>query len=315
MTKDADPRKVQEILHITLEGDGIRAGTINALALGEALVGITELTRELGKIGEYREHGAPEVRVVATAEGSFLLELTLETLGQWWAATRGVLTGPDATAIANLAGFVALLGEVIATLKRKGRRQVTDIKVTSDGQVDLELDGSEVISVDPEVASAVQSPKVQKAAKELLAPLAHPGITSMTINARTAHVVISDKEAAAIPEPASHPLEEKVTTFEAWVRFDRPDFGGDRWGVETPTETFRAVIEDADFLSQVDKGSVTLSKYSEFRVTVRVEPYITGGGQNRRKRYITKVRERRGGADDEHPSPLFDETEEPQVQH
>ena len=137
MTKDEDPRKVQESLSITLEGDGIKAGTINALALGEALVGVTDLARELGKIGEYREHGAPEVRVVATAEGSFVLELTLETLGQWWAATRGVLTGPDATAIANLAGFVALLGEVVATLKRKGRRQVTDTKVTPDGQVEV----------------------------------------------------------------------------------------------------------------------------------------------------------------------------------
>ena len=177
MTKDEDPRRVQESLCITLEGEGIKAGTINALALGEALVGVTDLARELGKIGEYREHGGPEVRVVSTAEGSFVLELTLETLGQWWAATRGVLTGPDATAIANLAGFVALLGEVVATLKRKGRRQVTDTKVTPDGQVDLELDGSEVITVDPDVANAVQSPRVQKATKELLAPLAHPGIT------------------------------------------------------------------------------------------------------------------------------------------
>ncbi len=292
IARSNDPRKVDEPIQIRLEGDGVEAGSINAMALGEALVGITELTRELARTGEYKNHGAPEVRVVGTAEGSFILELSLETLGQWWAAAREVLAGDDATALANLAAFTALLGSVIDVL---------------DGDVDLELDGGEVITVDPEVAVAVQSPRVQRAARATLAPLAHRGVESMTISAETVNITINQVEAAAIPEPESQPIEDKKSTFEAWARFERPDFGGDRWGVKTLTEEFQAVIEDQDFLTQVDNGSVTLGKYSEFRVAVRVEPYLTSGGQTRRRRYITKVTERRDGANDQHPSPESDD--------
>lgn len=302
-----DPRIVRETVTIRMEGNRARDGMVSATVLGEALIGLTSLVDELGKVGEWRDHGAPDLIVTGTSEGSFLLEIDFQALGEWWAATREILNSPDAQAIVNLLAFTGFFGTVINVLRRKGRRTITETRVVDDHQVELELDGQDVITVDPDVAQAVSSPKVQWAAKAALAPLNHQGIDSMTINASTINITVLAKEAAAIPEPEAKQLDDKVFTFEEWVRFNRPDFGGSRWGVETHGGGFVAEIEDAEFISLVDQGSVTLGKYSEFRVCVRVEPYRTAGGQVRNKRYITKILDRRDGANDDDAASLFDD--------
>lgn len=296
MEQRSTQRVTKETVTLRFEGDSVEDGTISARAMAVALGGVADLVQALGSIGEYQEHPTPEARVVATEEGSFLLELDIVALGEWWASAREALVGDDLTALVNLGSFVTMAGGAIALLKKIGQSKVKAVEPTSDGMVEVKTDDGVVEVVTPEVAQAVTAPRVQAAAKRVVEPLTFTGIQQLTINADTVNVVVSSAEAAKLPEPAAEEdPARKVEFFDAWATFNRPDFGGTKWGVTTTRASFQAIIEDQEFLARVDDGSVSLNKYAEFRITVRMDPYITKGGQRRFHRAVTKVHEQRGG--------------------
>jgi len=66
--------------------------------------------------------------------------------------------------------------------------------------------------------------------------------------------------------------------------------------MESTRGSREVIIRDEDFLRRVAQGTVSLNKYSEFRVEVREEPYVTQKGQTRFHRYVTKVLNEREGA-------------------
>lgn len=302
-------RVAREGLTLRFEGDSVVDGTISARAMAVALEGVADLVQAVSKVGEFKEHAAPEARVVATEEGSFLLEIDIVAVGEWWAAIRSAMAGEDATAVANVAAFTAVAAGAMKWFKERGSQKIATVQATDEGLAEVTLEDGQTDVVEPEVAEAITSPRVQAAAKRVVEPLSFVGINGLTINAETVNVTIQSGEAERFPAPAAEEdPTRKVETFDVWATFNRPDFGGDKWGVATTRDSFQAVILDDVFLARVDDGSVSLSKYDEFRITVRKDPYITKGGQRRYRRYVTKVHDQRGGH--EHPEGLPIETGE-----
>lgn len=299
----------QERLTLRFDGKGVVDGTINARAMGQALQGMADLVQAIAKTGEFDDHATPELRVVATEEGSFELELLIQALGEWWAMARPLLTSPDAEAAVNLATFAGIAAGVFKWARDKGGRRVTEKRVTGDGNVEAVLDDGTTMTASPEVVEAAEMPRVQQAVKEVTAPLHYLGIQTLNVETVNINVTINSEEARKIPDPEPEPdPTRKTKTYDTWATFQRPDFGGVKWGVAIPGDTFQATIEDQAFLSRVEAGIVSLSAYDEFRVSVREEPYITRGGQRRKRRYIDRVLDhRQPERDDSEPGLPFAE--------
>ena len=239
------------------------------------------------------------------------LGLLLQALGEWWAAARPVLTSPDAAAAGNLVTFATVVGGVLKFFRDKGGRKIKDRTFNDQGQVESHLDDGSTLVSNVEVAEAADHPRVQGAVKEVIAPLAYLGIDTVSIETVNLTVNINSEEARRIPDPEPEADPTRTTVrYEAWASFNRPHFGGTKWGVLLPGKSFQAFIEDGTFLAEVEAGNVSLNAYDEFRVVVREEPYVTAGGQRRIHRYVERVLERREperGSDAERTLPEEDE--------
>ncbi|MFT3877167.1 MAG: hypothetical protein QM708_12200 [Propioniciclava sp.] len=287
-------RTSQERITLRFDGDNVIDGTINARAMGQALQGAANLVQAVANTSTFDDHSAPEVRVAATEEGSFEIELIIQALGEWWAMSREVLVSDDAQAASALAGFVSVAVGAMKWARDKAGRRIKTKSINANGDVEAHLDDGTTLVAPPEVAEAAEEPKVQRAIKEVTAPLSYMGIQTLNIESMTVNISVSSDEARKIPDPEPEPdLTRKTEVYETWVTFDRPHFGGDRWGVVMASKKFRATIEDAEFLTRADHGNVSLGAYDEFKVRVREEPYLTGGGRRQNRRYIEQVYEHR----------------------
>lgn len=280
---------------LRFDGENVIDGTISARAIGQALQGVADLVQAVAGTSSFDDHAAPEVRISATEEGSFELQLLIQALGEWWASARPALIGDDAQAAANLLAFVGTTFGAVKWMRDKAGRRVKEKTINDRGEVEAHLDDGATLVASSEIVEAAETPRVQKAVKEVTAPLSYLGIQMLNIESMTINVTVSSDEARKIPEPEPEPdPTRKTATYETWTTFDKPHFSGSKWGVTTPSKPFQAEIEDTEFLSQVESGNVSLRAYDEFRVRVREEPYITGGGQHRHHRYIEQVLEHRG---------------------
>lgn len=287
-------RTSQERITLRFDGASIVDGTISARAMGQALQGAANLVQAVANTSAFDDHSAPEVRVVATEEGSFEIELIIQALGEWWAMSREVLASDDATAVTSLASFVGIAVGAMKWARDKAGRRIKEKTVNADGEVEAHLDDGTVLVAPPEVAEAAEEPRVQRAIKEVTAPLSYLGIQTLNVESMTVNITVNSDEARKIPDPEPEPdPTRKTEVYETWVTFNRPHFGGDRWGVVAASKKFQATIEDAEFLARADHGNVSLGAYDEFKVRVREDPYLTGGGQRRYRRYIEKVYEHR----------------------
>lgn len=283
-------RRAEELLTLHFSEGTANGGRVAARSAAATLRAADDLVNALSRYGQYADHAAPKLQLQATAEGSLELQLVLEAFGEFWSASTGFIMSSDVQAPLSLAGFAALVGGVVKWLKEKGRKREISEEVDGDGQVVTELEDGETLVGSPEVVEAAKLPRVQSAAKDFIAAGTMNG-TKMTIHAHTVNfnTVVHPGDADQIPDPAENAPEAKVREYDASATFERPDFGGDIWKVRTTRDVHMMRIEDEDFLRRIDQGSVTLGKYSEFRVHIIEEPRITRTGQTRYDRRVTKI--------------------------
>lgn len=291
-------RTTREIINFRFAGDGIVDGEIDAKTLASTLGAAVDLVQAVREVDYFNGHAAPELKVVATAEGSFELVAVLEALGEWWASVRPILICEDSAALVNLGFYVTVVMGALKFLKKRGRRRIKVVRAAVEGDAEVELEDGDVLRAPSEVVAAAENPHVQSAAKSLVSSAFPRGVQSMTIEARTVnvHFHIDSSQAENFPDPSDSVPTAAGETYVAWATFTRPDFGGSKWRMESTKGARQVIIQDEEFLGRVARGDVSLNKYSEFRVEVREEPYVTQSGQTRFRRLVTKVLESREGA-------------------
>lgn len=264
-----DGVKTRERLVVRLEGEALAAGEVDARQLASVLEATAGLCSAVAGTGEYAEHAAPVLLVEAAETGSFELHLILEVVGEWWAASRAVLLSEDAQAVANLLCFAGVGAAAIKALKRMGKRRVVEHHALPDGQVAIELEDGERVETSPEAAAAMDDPRVVDAVRTFVGSANSKGVERVDLQVPNLGEVASVRadEVEGFPEPCEAKVDLASDTHTVTAAFDRPDFGGDTWGVTTTRGKYRMTIADADFLQRVDSGAVSISKYSEFRVT------------------------------------------------
>lgn len=271
-------------------GPDVDDGSMDIADLAPALLAASRLITSANRVlnGDRAE---VRIRVAAHKAGSF--EIDLQVVSSIWEQTKALLGHEDIQAAKELlewvglaalgaggvaAGGVGLLkllrwlgGRPIRRLARRGELVV--IIVQTEG-------GEETIEVSEPVARLATDDAVRRAVTDLTAPLSKEGITALEVRqGREVVERVTQAEARAFGEPptADRPLVADIReqSFEIVSLAFKEE---NKWRLSDGNSTISVLIEDRDFLEQVNRSAISFSKHDVLRCRVRFEQVQTASG-------------------------------------
>lgn len=287
------------LVQLRFSDEAGRVHDLNAAEMAETLQGLVEFTSQMAKAGLFGDGPPPELRVRPPQEGSFILEAVLQWAGE----------NPEGTVGYALAAGGALAQGINMGLKRLRGEEPKDFELLDNGDVKVIWPNDRVNQVPAKVWDQLQATKkpTRKALRKLMAPLSDDAdsleVRDGTVDETTDDILRSEPEVVAsrsdyrtaVVEPDD--TSENVSTFEAEAQLTSIDFRpGEKWRIKTLDGTRQAMMEDEEFLRQVDKG-MALHKNDIFDVTIR-EVSTNKNGRTTRDWSLIKVNRKRRGEDD-----------------
>jgi hypothetical protein len=258
---------------------------LSAAELAEVLSGLVELTTDFAKAGLFGDGPPPEVRVLPTRQGSFVVQAILKWMTE----------NPEGTFSIG-GGSGAALVQAIRAATKSMRADVEDFEYLDNGNVKVKWQDSTVDDVPEPVWQELSKRKKRRksALRKLMAPLGD--------DADSLHVSSPDDEAPesvasfvanredygiAAHEEVEESEESDIFTTEAEVRaIDFAD--GGPWRVKTPQHGERsATVEDEQFLRRINEG-LALRKTDIFNLRIR-EDSVTRNDRTTRTWVVLKV--------------------------
>lgn len=257
---------------------------------------VHEAVREAGYEGELR------VRVRPFREGSFITEFLIE------GGAVDLLSGKEATAIANALGILGFCGVSAASLPRivrAVRGHVERFRQSGDGAYEYGS-GQETVIVDETAHRIIQSPKVASLYREVaVGPIGDFGGGVREVRAYTrdrgaaddgaSHGSVftrSDRESFAQYEKSAEISDESAceeTTTAAhgiWLRPVSGSYGGARrgytfcFGQGDETQVYKGVaIDDECFREKLESGSIRFTAGDFLRVDLEITQRVTRSGK------------------------------------
>lgn len=167
---------------LQFKGDAVDAGAMNVRQLAPVLIAAADVIRDAHFLLDMPGQ-SPQVKLRATASGSFIVQLLVTNSDALGLQTTSLLTSPSVTAAANLS---ALVGAVIATIgyvKKLGGRMVTQTRQIASDQVRVELADGSSIEVPGDLVLLLTDPGYRRSLRGMVEPLAgNRGVDSLTVS-------------------------------------------------------------------------------------------------------------------------------------
>lgn len=294
-------------VHFSIKYDGpaLASHQMDVRELAPALIALSTLLEEANKAA-FPESSPVRVNVQGNFRGgSFGVDLiAIQSIKD---QILSILTGPGATAAANLSGILAGLGMLgaaggglIGLIKWLRGRKPTSIRLQGDTTVFelIENESIETFEVDLVAGRLYKSRIVRQSLARVVKPLEQDGIDVFACgnNGTTEAVVTKDEvayfeQAAGDADVVSDSVSEKVLLqVESAVFKD-----GNKWRFHDGANAFFAEITDPDFLQRIESGEERFGKGDVVIVDLRRVQTI---GDNGLKLEYTVVRVR------DHQAPL-----------
>lgn len=140
--------------------------------------------------------------------------------------------------------------------------------------------GEETIEVSEPVAKLATDEAVRRSLTDLTAPLSKEGITALEVREGERvieRVTKAESEAFAEAPTADRPLvaDTREQSFEIVSLAFREE---NKWRLSDGNSTISVMIEDRDFLEQVNRSAISFSKHDVLRCRVRFEQVQTVSG-------------------------------------
>jgi hypothetical protein len=255
---------------VVYDGPALTDGSMLVRDLAPALLALGDLVAE-ASVTVYPGRTPAALSIKATEEGSFLVRLILEAKDQ----LVDFFSGDPVTALINLQELlfgtvsISLLGLIKQIRGRKVVRQEPEVE---SGHVRLTLaDGTVIEGVPAAVLELYRNLEVQRHAREVVAPLRREGVEVIQFRIeQQVTVEITAAEVESFEPPAIEPvaLTDETTTLVvsiASVAFVE----GNKWRLDDGSQTFWAVMDDAEFLDRVEHGE-SFRKGDMLRCRIRV---------------------------------------------
>jgi hypothetical protein len=287
------------LVQLRFSDEGGQIHDLNAAEMAETLQGLVEFTSQMAKAGLFGDGPSPELRVRPPQEGSVILEAVLQWVGE----------NPEGAVGSAMAAGGALAQGINMGLKRLRGEEPSDFERLDNGDIKVTWPNDRVDQVPEKVWDQLRATKkpTRKALRKLMAPLSDDAdsleVRDGTANETTEDILRSEPEVvasrddyrAAVVEVDD--ISENTSTFEAEMQLTSIDFRrGEKWRIKTLDGERQAMMEDEEFLLQLDRG-MALHKNDIFDVTIR-EVSTTKNGRTSRDWSLIKVKRKRRGVDD-----------------
>jgi hypothetical protein len=268
--------------HVVFDGPALVEHRMDVRDLAPALIAMADLFSAANK--EINgEASSICVHVNASFKaGSFGIDLVATQ--HLLAHIRDILSGLGANAICNgytimtMVGFIGGGGLIDLLRRLKGRRPV---KVQRNGRLTtVHFSEAESIEIDSRIMKLYYNSIVRTSLEKVVSPLEREGITDFAI-------VVDDKVtlsfhddelgllSAATLETAAEIVSD--TTSHKMLQIESLTFkDGNKWRVHDGVATFRASIEDKEFLRKIDAGE-RFGKGDVLMVNLRQVQSVDGG--------------------------------------
>lgn len=267
----------EEHFVLRYDGEAIIDGRIEARDLGLSLVGMADLLHVAqSKDDQLATEDLVSLKVQATEEGSFEIDLILSAMGSVWDVIRNTLTTDDVGAVANLAALLELSRQTISQIKTHGGKTVKEYSEADEDTVLVSFTDGTQAAMGRDTFLIWNDRKARKSAYELVKPLERDGVDTLEIKDDAngepkVTVTKADLDSFShIPELPNVPLEDEKA--DVYVTLVNVGLGGGKgWRFDDGEREFRAEIEDAEFLEAVLGGQLNFAAGDEARVFLRHE--------------------------------------------
>ena len=289
-----------EKLTLIFDGAGVENGEIDVQDLAPALLALGDLIQSANSVIN-GNRAKISVRVQATAEGSFEVDLTL--LQSLLETTKSVfdyaLAHKDGITAANeladlifkvVGGTATVGGGLFALLKVLKGKKPDRIEENPDQNVTIHI-GDTYFITDNKTIQLAENLEVREHARKSLASLSKDGIDTISVRRSgkdTLNVNKSELGYFDVPD-TSEKIEEEERTMT--LQIISLSFKEDnKWKVTDGLEPFSVTIEDTDFLNKIAKNEISFSKHDYLVCDVRERQFQTNKGL-RKERAIIRVTE------------------------
>lgn len=285
----------QTELSVIYGGEAVKEHQIEVEVLAPALLGLANAVKEANRIADPDRRDV-SVMINASRPGSFAVDLALQvplTQGLFDGVVS-LLNGNGVTATLNLRDLVALVfAAVLGARKIKGRivhRRTRNV----DGTITLTLSDGETLTLEEPVVRLLANRQFMSYLRMAFAPATKKGIDTVTISAADGTTsTVNSSEAALIGPVDQAPVQLTETTREVVVQPKTAVFEGDYvWRFTTDgSDSFTAKIEDPDFTSRLNDGTIRMGRHDELKVELHEVQERDPKGDLRMTRTIPKVME------------------------
>jgi len=269
-----------DVFRVTYRGEALDAGTMDVRDLAPALLSISALFQETGRL-VYGDKADIRVHLKAVETGSFVVDLAV--VESFLQQARDLLSGDAVQAalalkeiiVCGAAGGMGLFGMVKWL---KGRKPQL-VEPVDENTVRI-TEGNRTVEVPAKLLEAYLSIAVRQALAEVVRPLEQDGVASIEFRSdaeRTERIDRSDAQYFAEPQIGDElVLEQSIKAAYSIVDLSFRERG--KWRVNDGQSTFYVRIEDEEFLQMVDRDAVAFRKSDVLICDVRVRSLRSSSG-------------------------------------
>lgn len=254
---------------VSYDGPALATAEMAVRDLAPALLALGELFHDASRVA-YPDRSPVALKIRATSEGSFLVDLILEA-EHGWENFRDFFSGDTASALANLIEIVAGAGGLFALIRTLGRRKVKAHKRGPEPTtVVLELEDGTAITIHAQAYELYLNVSARQHARDVVEPLRRDGVDVLEFRRdkeTTLQVTQGDVDSFEVPDTAEALLEDERELIVAIAAVTFVE--GNKWRLSDGNSTFFATIEDREFLDRVEQGE-PFRKGDMLRVVMRI---------------------------------------------
>jgi hypothetical protein len=255
---------------VVYDGPALDDGRMPVRDLAPALLALGDLFVDASGVVHPRQPPVA-LKIKATAEGSFVIDLLLEAPGVWDNFVN-LFSSDGASALVNFRDAVLGTAGLFWLVKQVAGRAIKSKEDSPEpGHIRITLNDGTTLDVPADVLLLFESLPVRGKAREVVQPLTRDGIDRVSFRSdreKTVEIEKQDLSAYAIPEVEEVPVLERET--EIVVSIVGPVFLDDnKWRLTDGEQTFYAKIDDRQFLNDIDRGVESFRKGDMLQCRVR----------------------------------------------
>lgn len=281
---------------LTYDGEALQNHEIEPSQLSSSILALETILKEANAVLNLGHNTSVKIKVKGSFEsGSFGINWIIDI--NW---LTDIFSSKEVTAVVNATTiFTMIFGStttsVVFLLKFLRGQRPDSVIINNDKTITIEKD-KKYLTIEAKEYELIKNYTFRLAFEKLVSPLDTDGIESLYIRSKnqdTPNMVCNKLETSYFkcPIPEINKIDEPAI-YDTRLSIISLSFKkGNEWYVNDGESNFYAIVEDNDFLSQIEQSIISFSKGDILKVEIRKEQfYDTTSQKLKSEYYIQKVK-------------------------